>query len=94
MLTAKNVFGAQFLGVPYQNVKLQNMMQLFKMYKMLRVDKLTSTKNLLFSFTFSASVDSKWYRWIEDHFNVDESNDRKITFEQFKNALHLKKVCS
>ena len=38
-----------------------------------------------------ASVDSKWYRWIEDHFNVDESNDRKITFEQFKNALHLKK---
>jgi hypothetical protein len=43
---------------------------------------------------FSASVDSKWYTWIEHHFNIDESDDRKITFEQFKDALHLKKVCS
>ena len=39
-------------------------------------------------------MDSKWYTWIEHHFNIDESDDRKITFEQFKDALHLKKVCS
>ena len=52
--------------------------------------KQVSTNSVSYS---SASVDSKWYRWIEDHFNIDESTNRKITFEQFKNALHLKKVC-
>ena len=40
----------------------------------------------------SASADTKWYQWIEDRFSVTMSDDRKITFEHFKKALHLEKV--
>lgn len=41
----------------------------------------------------SASVDTKWYQWIEDRFSISLSEDRKMTFETFKKALHLDKVC-
>ena len=40
----------------------------------------------------SASTDTKWYSWIEERFNISVAEDRKITFEQFKKALHLDKV--
>ena len=42
----------------------------------------------------SATTDSKWYEWIEQHFNVASLKGRKITFEQFKETLQLEKVCN
>ncbi|CAB3980388.1 NADPH oxidase 5 isoform X1, partial [Paramuricea clavata] len=39
-----------------------------------------------------ASTDTKWYLWIEERFNISMTDDRKITFEHFKNALHLDKT--
>ena len=47
------------------------------------------TYNNIFS---SATTDSKWFEWIEEQFNVSSSQGRKITFEQFKETLHLEKV--
>ncbi|CAB3985170.1 NADPH oxidase 5 [Paramuricea clavata] len=37
-----------------------------------------------------ASVDTKWYFWIQEIFDVDSQDDRNITFEQFRKTLHLK----
>jgi hypothetical protein len=41
---------------------------------------------------FSATTDIKWFEWIEEHFNVDSMQGRKITFEQFTETLQLEQV--
>ena len=51
--------------------------------------KYNDNYNIIFS---SATTDSKWFEWIEEQFNVSSSQGRKITFEQFKETLHLEKV--
>ncbi|XP_046849727.1 NADPH oxidase 5-like [Xenia sp. Carnegie-2017] len=39
-----------------------------------------------------ATSDTKWFEWIEEHFNVSSLEGRKITLEQFKETLQLEQV--
>lgn len=53
--------------------------------------RVTCHCNIMFN-CYSATSDTKWFEWIEEHFNVSSLEGRKITLEQFKETLQLEQV--
>ena len=46
----------------------------------------------IFKFHCSLNRDAKWLAWFEQQFSMVAGEDRQIDMNEFKQALHVKKV--
>jgi len=47
---------------------------------------------LVYNFIYSLDRDAKWLAWFEQQFSMVAGEDRQIDINEFKQALHVKKV--